>query len=152
MRVFYAHPSGEPPEEILKAKKKVHSLIIDKMIRERGSAPAVKVVAGRDDYKRHWKGDWTLWQESVITRKDAITGKPVYDAFITKNATCGRATANILGAAIVSGRPVFFWDGEDGFVRVKSVAVEDPEDWTDGYRICREPEQMDLFGGREAHG
>ena len=151
MRVFYAHSNSESPGDTNKSKKKIQDLIIGRMIKEKGSAPAIQVVAGRDDYNRHWKGDWTLWQESVIVRKDAITGKPVYDAFITKSATCGRATANILGAAIVSGRPVFFWDGEDLFVRVKSIAVEDPDNWADGYRVCRESEQMPLFRGKEQY-
>lgn len=145
MRIFYAHSSSDSPKDIGETAKRIKSLVTDKLILVHGNAPAVHVVAGRDDHKRHWKGDWKIWQESVTERKSAISGKSVYDMFVVKITTCGRATAEILGKAISQKKSVFFLGENNKFIKVVGVNVYDPEDWSNGFRIVREPEQLALF-------
>mgnify|MGYP003147580589 CR=1 FL=1 len=145
MRVFYAHSSGDPLKDIEESKKQIKALITEKIITEKGYAPAVNVVSGRDDHRRHWRGDWAAWQESVLARKNALTGEPVYSMFVIKSEYCGKATANILGAALTMQRPVFYWDGNGAFSRIQRIDVQDPENWTMGFRVCREPQQLPIF-------
>ena len=137
MRVFYAHASGDDPKSVASTRTEIKEAIANKISSD------VLVVPGRDDHQRNWRGDWETWQEGVVTRRNAVTSKPVYDLFVVASTTCGRSTANILGVALTMKRPVFFWDGK--FSKVESIKVTDPDDWTGGFRVCREAEQVPLF-------
>ena len=137
MRVFYAHASGDDSKSVSAVKAEIHEAITDRMDDD------VLIVPGRDDFQRNWRGDWEAWQESVVSRKNAVTSKPVYDLFVIAELTCGRSTANILGVALTMNRPVFFWDGK--FSKVGAIKVTDSDDWTGGFQVCREPEQVPLF-------
>lgn len=102
----------------------------------------IRVVPGREDFQKNAHGDWDSWQANVVMRTDFMTGKPVYDLFVTTGDTCGKATAAILKMALLEGKSVFKWvDGS--LERVGDVVVEDPEDWATGYRLS--PVQLELF-------
>ena len=151
MRIFLAHASGcSLPEIKAKAnalRKTVERLSGSPALDLRGDAARgylqTQVVAGRVDHQRNWRGDWNAWQSGVVSRRDATTGKLMYDAFVIERMQCGRATAGILTEALRHNRPVFYWDGT-GMERVAEVQASDPDDWTNGWSIVREPKQMEL--------
>tara|TARA_R100000808_G_scaffold10092_1_gene27145 strand:+ start:6249 stop:6707 length:459 start_codon:yes stop_codon:yes gene_type:complete len=95
----------------------------------------IRVVSGREDFEKNAHGDWDAWQTGIVTRKDFMTGKPVYDLFIATGDTCGKATAAILKMALLENKAVFKW-AENSLERIGDVIVEDPEDWANGYRLA----------------
>lgn len=144
VRVFYAHSRNceNVPGKCLELAR----VIVDKYVSAGKNRPNVRVVPGREDHKKHFRGDWAAWQESVATRLDSITRKPVYDMFIVDQERCGRATANIIGAALTQEKAVFIWTpletqreqsslDEHGpsLDRVVRIQVVDPEDWAGGF-------------------
>ena len=151
LRVFFAHPSSMDQKTIESTTKELRKKIEEKFLYTQGHAPAIRVVAGRDDHMRHWKGDWVKWQDGVLTRKDSMTGKPLYGMFITCGERCGRATAHILSGAL-KDRPVFNWDGER-LCGVSSVEMLDGEDWSNGFLVKKKekkgPKQLQLFGDED---
>tara|TARA_R110000824_G_scaffold3120_4_gene14409 strand:+ start:4023 stop:4496 length:474 start_codon:yes stop_codon:yes gene_type:complete len=150
IRVFFAHPSSMDQKAIEVSMKELRAAIERKFLATKGNAPAIRVVSGRNDHARHWKGDWERWQSGVLSRKDSMTGQPLYSMFVTIGDRCGRATASILRGAL-SDRPVFTWDGER-LCGVSSVEIFDEEDWTTGFRIQkreRKPKQLQLFGDND---
>lgn len=146
VRVFYAHSRN--CENVTERSLELTRVIAEKYVAAGKNKPSVQVVPGREDHRRHFKGDWDSWQESVVTRLDSITRKPVYDMFVVDHERCGRATANIIGAALTQGKAVFIWapleaqrrqswlDQHGPFLdRVVRVQVVDPEDWTGGFSL-----------------
>lgn len=144
VRIFFAH--ARDSQDVGTKCVELSRMIADKYVAAGKNRPVVRAVPGRDDYERYFRGDWTAWQESVVTRLDSITRKPAYDMFVVDQERCGRATANIIGAALTQGKAVFIWAplevqkkqhcmGEYGpsLDRVVRVQVVDPEDWTGGF-------------------
>jgi hypothetical protein len=143
MKVFYAHSSAAAPKQI-----GVEAALLQEVMTEK-KGKQVRVRSGRSDHAARFRGDWEEWQHSVVTRKHATTGQPAYDAFIVSGVDCGRATANILRLALTSGRPVFWWNGQEEavFKKVHAIEAVDEEDWANGWIIvCRDskPKQLPL--------
>ena len=140
LRVFYAHSSGESPEDTVKAAKILSSLIEEKLKKKYitlASTPIVHVVPGRKDHTSFFKGDWEKWQKGVVKRKHAMTGKPRYQMFVVPGEYCGRATAEIARLAMEEGRAVIRWDQKKNkLFPVKKIIVFDPEDWTSGFQLA----------------
>jgi len=170
VRVFLAHPKSWQRPYINSRILALSDLLVDKYSAYGKDKADVRIVSGRDDHQRHFRGDWTAWQENVTTRKDAITGRVVYDFFVVSETRIGRATANILGAALAQKRGVFLWDctehakhargprlsadpappTEKKLRRVERIDVLDSEDWVRGFKLCCVPEQVPLFEEKSA--
>jgi len=169
VRVFLAHPKSWQRPYTNNRILALSDLLVNKYSAYGKDKTSVRIVSGRDDHQRHFRGDWTAWQENVTTRKDAITGRVVYDFFVASEARVGRATANILGAALAQKRSVFLWDCTDHrkhalgprlpenpeplveeLCRVERIDVLDSEDWIRGFKLCCAPKQLSLFEEREA--
>lgn len=136
--VFYAHSASEKPEEIEKTKKGIKEIVAQKWVdwkrEEPGTRLACGVTAGRDDFNRYFKGDWSEWAESISKRRNATTGKRMFDMIIVPNEWVGRATAQMINAAVVIGMPVFLF--QDGSLqRITQVRAGDPEDWQAGFQL-----------------
>jgi hypothetical protein len=145
VRFFYAHRADDSPQKTREACGKLKQLLINKTGKE-----YVKVIPGRADHEKNFRGDWESWQTSIVMRKDATTASHVYDAFIVCGQYCGRATANILKQALTENRSVFWWDGEcpGKLHSVTAVLCSDPEDWSGGWIIQvnhpKKPKQLKL--------
>ena len=128
MQIFFAHASSCTIPELRHKIKGLREHIQGK------SSVEAHVVAGRLDHQKNWRGNWDSWTYGVVSRKNAVTGKYVYDAFVVERPTCGKATASILLEALRLGRAVFYWDSEQ-LLRVLDVGEGDPNDWTGGWNI-----------------
>ena len=139
-RVFFAHPASMDEDDIWDACIDIRDFIAKKEGTD--TSDHIRVVPGREDFQKNAHGNWDEWQEKVAVRLNFMTGKHVYDLFVTTGDTCGKATAAILKTALLFSRPVFVWN-DDALERVHDVVVDDPEDWATGYRIV--PAQLELF-------
>ena len=140
MQVFFAHPSSCSLPEIKAKTKKLTEVLVNRAIKAGKESPSFRVVPGRLDHQRNWRGNWDLWAWGLPARKSALTGDYAYGAFIVQaqapSACCGRATASILSEALRLERPVFLWDGEDLIEKVAAIKELDSDDWTSGWMIC----------------
>mgnify|MGYP003149320088 CR=1 FL=1 len=139
-RAFFAHPASMQEDDIWDACIDIRDFIATKQGAD--TSDHIRVVSGRDDFQKNAHGDWDAWQAGVVIRQDFMTGKPVYDLFITTGDTCGKATASILKMALLEKKPVFNWT-DGALERIDDIVVDDPEDWATGYRIV--PIQLQLF-------
>lgn len=130
MRFFYAHPSSDPPSIILEDRERLRILLA-----ERGAGCPVQITLGRKDFDSNFRGDWAGWAENVVSRVHSVTRRPVYDVIIVPGQRCGRATAQVVSAALKVGRPVFLWDREHSLKRVRAVATVDSDDWATGISL-----------------
>ena len=80
------------------------------------------------------KGGWDGWTDHVAKGVDFYTRKPVYDTILCVEKEIGRATAQIVEKALVSGRDVRFL-GEDTLHAVYGVDQADDSDWQTGWRL-----------------
>jgi len=146
IRAFFAHPSGMDEDAIWDACIDIRDIIAKKQGMD--TMDHIRVISGREDFQSNFRGNWEDWQTGVITRQNSMTGKPVYDVFITGSTILGRATAGLLNTALQAEKPVFHWTGDPDvpFERIAKIVIEDPEDWTHGYRIEPFPSQLELFG------
>lgn len=133
--VFYAHPASEKPKEIEETKQEIKEVIIKKWTDwGKGTDLACGVTAGRDDFNRYFQGNWSEWAESVSKRRNATTGKRLFDMIIVPSEWVGKATAQMIDAAVVVGMPVFLF--QEGTVqRITQVRAGDPEDWQTGFQL-----------------
>lgn len=138
VRVFYAHSSATDPQELREQAGKLLDTL-QARFKARGVSPDLQVVLGREDHRRHWCGNWDAWQDSIISRQDFMTGQPVYSLFIVPDSICGRATAGIIRQAIAAQRSVMWWDGKDKLQKVHSIEMDDPDNWTSGFRVEIQP-------------
>jgi hypothetical protein len=134
--VFYAHAAQDQGIDLQSAR--IAQALADKFRGNSGLRGAVlRIVSGRDDHGAHFKGDWDAWTANVVNRKNSVTGKPVYDLFVSPTHRVGKATAQILRGALRANRPVFIWNGLDAFMRVNTILVLDAEDYQQGWELAR---------------
>tara|TARA_R100001594_G_scaffold24461_1_gene48005 strand:+ start:17154 stop:17606 length:453 start_codon:yes stop_codon:yes gene_type:complete len=138
MRIFFAHAGSCSLPEIKFLVRRLESVLVERAL-DGGESPSFRIVPGRLDHQKNWRGNWDSWTHGVATRKNATTGKHVYDAFVVNQRDCGRATASILREALRLGRPVFFWDGEDLLNKTTGIQTIDSEDWTGGWKVLTTP-------------
>jgi hypothetical protein len=140
IRVFYAHPSGETPEDTRKGVEVLRTFLeskLKKKYKSLASMPLVIITSGRQDHEAFFRGDWKEWGESVVVRKHSMTGKPRYQMFVVPQEHCGRATADIVRLALQKGRTVLRWSQrENKLFPVKKIIAFDPEDWTSGFQLA----------------
>lgn len=105
MRYFLAHPKDWSDDVIDAAVRDLKTAL------EAGGKTDVEVVAGRDDFKARIRaaGSWKQWAESVTERQ---MGGPRYGAVIVVGLGVGRATAQIITAALRRGNQVGWWSEE----------------------------------------
>ena len=111
INVFFAHPSGMSNQAIDKSARELRGLLKERSTKA-GRDLRISVIPGRDDFKLHFKGDWSAWAQGVLTRKDSITLKRHYSMVITPEEQVGKATGEIIEKALELGRPVFLYDRE----------------------------------------
>jgi len=136
-RIFLAHSSSADPKELSAQAGKLLDLLQERFKAKGNSSPDLQVVLGREDHRRHWAGNWEAWQANIVDRQDFMTGRPVYSLFVVPDGFCGRATAGILKRALESDRPVMWWDGEAHLEKVSAIHMDDPDDWSSGFRVDR---------------
>ena len=129
MRFFYAHPASDPPDILHSDRERLSELLT-----KRG-AESVRITLGRKDFETNFKGDWGAWAQSIVSRVHSVTRKPRYGAIIIPGERCGRATAQVVRAALEAGRPVFLWDREHSLKKVCGVTMVDPDDWATGLSL-----------------
>lgn len=143
--IFLAHSIHDSPAKIKNIATAVRENFENKYLLAAGNSPAISITPGRADHKIHWHGSWEEWELSVLNRKNVTTGNPVYDMFVATTRNCGKSTASILREAVRTQRPVFLWDTTIGCKKVVGIENRDEEDWSNGFCIVLEPEQLQLF-------
>tara|TARA_Y100000034_G_scaffold52694_1_gene64680 strand:- start:120 stop:602 length:483 start_codon:yes stop_codon:yes gene_type:complete len=133
IRVFFGHPAGLSSDGIDAASKELRGLLRARA-EKTGRSLKISVVPGRDDHKLNFTGDWDAWAKAVISRKDSITLQRHYDIIVVPSETVGRATAQIVEAALTVGRPVILFD-EGTLKKVVGIHQHDPEDWQGGFTL-----------------
>lgn len=123
MKIFYAHGKQD-------AERQINADVQALTAQLRTRAPDVEVCAGRDDFIRYFSayGSWTAWAASIPRR---------YDAIVCRDATVGRATAQMVDAALRNRVRVALWT-DQGFHRVTAIRARDPEDWKAGWTLYTE--------------
>ena len=148
IRVFYAHAAADDSKVIDKTSKEIREAMRErytkKQAKKRGEPEKglrLSIIPGRDDFKINFKGDWGQWTNSIVARKDAITLEPYYHLIVLTSEYVGKATAQIVDAAAVAGRPVFLLH-DGSFVRITQVRLDDPEDWQGGFSLHSKQESV----------
>jgi hypothetical protein len=145
IRIFYAHSSFDSIDRVEEACKRIRAIFRAKGERA-GKEMKISIVPGRDDFRIHHRGDWGAWTKGVVKREHSITRKPYYDMIVIPTPFVGRATSQIVGAAIRFGRPVFLLcehaekEGAPSIQRITQVYAYDEEDWQGGFRCDPDPQ------------
>jgi len=124
MRIFIAHAKGEDPDAV------------DELVRDAHEAsPGAEVVKASEEWKRTFAsaGGWAPWAQQVGSGRD-VNGQPTYDVYVCPREYVGKATAQIVEAALAVGRKVIFGTGGD-FSSVVSIIEEDSQSWVAGWRL-----------------
>ncbi len=107
-RFFIAHPKSYSEEEIARLTGAVRAHMQMKQ-------PGVEIVlgSGRDDHAAHFNrlGSWDAWAADVAVGIFFESREPRYHGFVVPEGPLGKATAQILHAALQAGKPVWIWDG-----------------------------------------
>lgn len=128
MRILIAHAKGEDAN------------IVEGLVRDAQEAvPGAEVIKASDEWKRTFSsaGGWGPWTRQVGAGRD-LNGSPTYDVYICPREYVGKATAQIVEAALSAGRRVIFGSGGD-FSRVTSIIEEDSQSWVAGWRLVASP-------------
>ena len=96
----------------------------------------VKVVPGRDDYKQRFTscGGWLNWSLSVGAGDD-YEGGPLFSGILVPDLVVGKATMQIIEAAISAKRAVLFVDDALRLFEVYGIQAVDENDWKAGWAI-----------------
>jgi len=141
---FYAHKARIEQAELDAGAALLQELLVPKLEAKFGEPIKLRVVFGRDDFSSYFHGDWNSWAEGVATRRNATTGKLLYDLFICPDRRVGRATASLLIRALQTQRSVFVLNAEaQRITRVHLIACLDDTDWASGYHLIIRPEEED---------
>jgi hypothetical protein len=134
VNIFLAHKKGVDEIGVEKFRKAV----IDNLASD---GIAATVVTGMEDFTANIASDGSFdaWARGVVSRHDTFTGKRVYDAVFSVGYSLGKATAQIVGAALNDGIPVVVCDelecGTIEFRRGTQLVVEDADDYANGWWI-----------------
>ena len=128
-RIFLATAKDESPDKVAEWKAELTTLI-----------PGVDVVDGLTDWHANFSrcGGWNGWAEDVATGRD-INGRPRYDAILCPRESVGKATAQIVDAALSAGKPVLLLRRDGSVAQVAGVTVVDPESWKAGWALVTVP-------------
>ena len=138
VRVFYANGANDGDQDIDHTSISIRRLVYDLCAKRwPQQSPRVDVVSGRDDFRRHARGDWEGWTKGISRRRDPLTLEPFYSLFVIDRDGCGKATFSILTEALENNKPVFrFYSGNPTrLIRVSGVVPEDLDDWQAGFRV-----------------
>lgn len=83
----------------------------------------------------HDAGGWDGWINQIVTGQSYLTRQPNFDFMVCTQKTLGRATAQLVEKFIDVGKPVLFFDENDGFREVHSIQTDDSENWQSGWQI-----------------
>lgn len=133
MRIFLAHKKGVDEGVLTQWKDRIaNTLLTD-------GVPNAEVITGLEDFSANIANDGSFgaWAANVIERRDNFTGKRIYDAVFTLGYRLGKATAQIVGAAMHHNVPVVVCDeldcGTVEYKRATQLIVEDSDNYTDGW-------------------
>jgi hypothetical protein len=133
MRVFLAHPKAWQNDKIDSGV----AYLAERLTTEMGEA--VTVVSGRDDFMTYAasEGSFSSWSRSISRRIDSSTRQRVYRAIVVPGTrNLGRATAEIVQAALSEHVPVLSWDEDTNEITaVRDVVAEDPDNWKSGWKV-----------------
>ena len=123
-RIFLASAKDEAPDKVAEWKQEVEALV-----------PGVTVVDGLTDWQENFSrcGGWNGWADDVATGRD-LYGRPRYDAILCPRESVGKATMQIVEAALRVGKPVLL-GGAQGVQRVIGVVQSDPTSWKAGWEL-----------------
>lgn len=134
--VFYAHRARVPEDELKSQRFVLGTVLKPKMEAHFGEEVQLTIVPGAKDFEAYFQGDWNAWAADVSTRKNVVTGKPLYDLFVCPDQFVGRATAHMLITAMGIGRKVFHFDAFTGKLQpVRLIACIDDDNWSAGYQL-----------------
>lgn len=127
-RIFLATAKGDSTDKIDNWKRELLAELPDAII-----------VDGYTDYQANFSrcGGWSEWARDVAQGRD-INGQARYDLFVCPYGLVGRATAQILEAAMQSGKPVVLASA-DGAQRVIGVLQVDSHSWKAGWELVTAP-------------
>lgn len=134
--VFYAHRARIPEAELRSQRLSLEDVLRPKMAAHFGEEVQLTIVPGSKDFEAYFQGDWNDWAAGVHSRKNVVTGKPMYDLFVCPDEYIGRATAHMLISAMGAGRKVFYFSPYDGRLQaVRMIACIDDDNWSSGYQL-----------------
>ena len=124
-RIFLATAKGDSPDKIDGWKRELLAEL-----------PGVTIVDGYTDWQDNFSrcGGWGEWARDVAQGRD-INGQARYDLFVSPYALVGRATAQILEAAMQMGKPVVLASAANGAQRVIGVMQVDAHSWKAGWEL-----------------
>ena len=107
-RVFLADAKGTDVAVVDARVEKVRQLLVDVL----GDAATVEVTPGYRDYALHWHkaGSWEAWGLDVAVGTVYSTNEPRYHVFIVPSIIVGRATHQIIAAALAAQKVVLHLD------------------------------------------
>lgn len=128
-KLFYAHPKATEVTQLRLECMELERVAKQKLQRY------IDVTSGRDHFKAWARalGGWQQWTVEVGSGTGP-DGAPLFDAIVVPADTIGRATMQIVEAALGCGRPVLIWDGGMGFVEAVGV-VQIGDSWVDGWDL-----------------
>jgi hypothetical protein len=132
LRVFVAHRKDDALD--LGALKAEIQQALDAEAKGRRT---VKVTLGREDYlaRSSSLGSWAAWIRDVATGLDYVTREPRFHAYVVPDERIGKATAEIIGAALNLRKPVLRWLGDGAFRPISLVQKVAPRDFKSGWQI-----------------
>jgi len=100
-----------------------------------GTEHAVEAVAAVDEWNGNFTrcGGWNEWKRDVGAGYVYGTTEPRYRIIVVTTIRVGRATRDIVDAALGAEKPVLYWDGSQ-LCRVVGTTW-DTESWKDGARV-----------------
>ena len=134
MRVFLAHPKRWEDQHINEWRDALAAML-------KADDIDAEVVPGRDDFNLYMasEGTFSAWAKSVVERQDLVTRERVYGAIVATTKGIGKATADIIGAAISAGVPVLLMEpvGSNQFQlgKVTQLVVVNERDFINGWRL-----------------
>ena len=130
MNVLVAHNKGENPSRI--------QHVIDWLQTQLSDA---HIVTGEQDWAARFAqaGGWTAWAQDVGAGVD-VSGRPRYELIVVPSMIIGRATMQIVNAALGAGKLVVFHNpADDDVTPVVRVEPVDTDSWKAGWRLVLPP-------------
>lgn len=126
-RLFLAAAKDESPDKVAEWKAEIAAQV-----------PGATIVDGLTDWTENFArcGGWNGWAEDVAGGRD-LYGRPRYDAIICPRESVGKATMQIVEAALRNGKPVLL-AGVSGVRRVIGTVQSDPTSWKAGWELVTE--------------
>lgn len=124
MHIFFVHKVGDN-KDIIEDAKKLHGWLKAKHANQR-----IQITLSLSDWDHYFDGDWDLWANGVINRRNVITRERIYTQYISAKETLGRADYIIMDRALQYMPPCYHWDGDTYTMRiVNSLRVNDESNY-----------------------